>query len=59
MRVSENMMIKKAAKANNVFKSEMAICLFVLAIIIIIERVIARTDVVKPPKEENDITPED
>jgi hypothetical protein len=54
MTVNENMVIPDAKEVNGmVFKASMAITLFCVAVIMIFERYISRSDVSFIPKEEN------
>ena len=47
MTVNESSLLKGAGKANNIFKSQMAIMLIIIIVIIILERYINRSDTKK------------
>jgi hypothetical protein len=58
MRVSEYMFVKGVKKGSSIFKTELAVVLLVLAVTMIVERYIARSDVAKPARKD-DIKEED
>lgn len=47
MTINEDALLKGAAKANNIFKGQMAIMMIIIIIIIVLERYINRSDTKK------------
>jgi ATP/ADP translocase len=52
MTINESSLLKGAAKANNIFKSQMALMLIIIIVIIVLERYINRSDTKKNKNSE-------